>query len=39
MLKSEDIIAGLQSIVNDYSDVAIIWHGFFYIMYSNKSPG
>jgi hypothetical protein len=32
MLKSEDIINGLQSIVNDYSTFAIIWHGFFYIL-------
>lgn len=32
MLKSEDIINGLQSIVNDYSTVAILWHAVFYIM-------
>jgi hypothetical protein len=32
MLRSEDIIAGLQSIVNDYSNFAIIWHGLFYVL-------
>lgn len=32
MLKSEDIINGLQSIVNDYSTFAVMWHGFFYIL-------
>jgi MFS family permease len=32
MLKSENIIAGLQTIVNNHSNVAIIWHGFFYIL-------
>jgi hypothetical protein len=32
MLKSEDILNGLQSIVNDYSTVAIIWHAVFYIL-------
>jgi hypothetical protein len=32
MLKSEDIINGLQSIVNKYSIYAVIWHGFFYIL-------
>lgn len=32
MLKSEDIINGLQSIVNDYSTIAILWHVVFYIM-------
>lgn len=32
MLKSEDIISGLQSIVNDYSAIAILWHVVFYIL-------
>jgi len=32
MLKSEDIIKGLQSIVNNYSAFAIIWHGIIYIL-------
>ncbi len=32
MLKSEDIIAGLQSIVNNYTTVAILWHGLFYVL-------
>lgn len=32
MLKSEDILAGLQSIVNNYTTVAILWHGIFYIL-------
>lgn len=30
MLKSEDIIAGLQTIVNDFSGIAITWHVMFY---------
>jgi hypothetical protein len=32
MLKSKDIINGLQSIVNDYSTIAILWHAVFYIL-------
>jgi hypothetical protein len=32
MLKSKDIINGLQSIVNDYSAFAMIWHAIFYIL-------
>jgi hypothetical protein len=32
MIKSEDIVNGLQSIVNDYSTFAILWHGIFYII-------
>lgn len=32
MLKSEEIINGLQSIVNDYSTIALIWHAVFYIL-------
>lgn len=32
MLKAEEIINGLQSIVNDYSTIALIWHAVFYIL-------
>jgi len=32
MPKTSDIINGLQSIVNDYSAVAIIWHIVFYLI-------
>ena len=32
MPKKEDIINGLQSIVNDYSTFAIIWHALFYLL-------
>jgi len=32
MIKSEDILKGLQSIVNDYASFAIIWHGLFYLL-------
>lgn len=32
MLKSEEIINGLQSIVNDYPTIAMIWHVVFYIL-------
>jgi hypothetical protein len=32
MLKSEDIINGLQSIVDDNSAFAVIWHCVFYIL-------
>ena len=32
MPKTEEIINGLQSIVNDYSTFAIIWHAVFYFL-------
>jgi len=32
MPKTEDIINGLQSIVNEYSTVAMIWHALFYLL-------
>jgi hypothetical protein len=32
MIKSEDIIAGLQSIVDEYSIFALVWHLFFYLL-------
>lgn len=32
MPKTEDIINGLQSVVNDYSTFAIIWHAIFYFL-------
>jgi hypothetical protein len=32
MLKKDDIIDGLQKIVNDYSIFAIIWHVVFYLL-------
>jgi hypothetical protein len=32
MLKAEEIISGLQSIVDDYSEAAMIWHVAFYIL-------
>ncbi len=32
MLKAEDILNGLQSIVNNNSIFAIIWHGVFYLL-------
>ena len=32
MPKKDDIIDGLQSIVNDYSTFAIIWHVIFYLL-------
>jgi hypothetical protein len=32
MPKSEEIINGLQSIVNDYSTFAVIWHVVFYFL-------
>jgi hypothetical protein len=32
MLKSEDIVNGLQTIVNDYSTFAIVWHAVFYFL-------
>ncbi len=32
MPKTEDILNGLQSIVNDYSSYAIIWHAIFYLL-------
>lgn len=32
MLKSEDIINSLQSIVNDYSTFAMMWHALIYIL-------
>jgi hypothetical protein len=32
MPKTEDIINGLQRIVNDYSTFAIIWHAVFYFL-------
>lgn len=32
MLKAEDIINGLQAIVNEYSTIAIIWHVIFYAL-------
>ncbi len=32
MLKSEDIINGLQAIVNEYTGVAITWHVLFYCL-------
>jgi hypothetical protein len=32
MPKTEDIINGLQSIVNNYSAFAIVWHAVFYLL-------
>jgi hypothetical protein len=32
MPKTEEIISGLQTIVNDFSTFAIIWHALFYIL-------
>jgi hypothetical protein len=32
MPKTEDIINGLQTIVNEYSTFAIIWHAVFYLL-------
>ena len=32
MPKTEDILNGLQSIVNDYSTFAMIWHALFYVL-------
>lgn len=32
MPKTEEIINGLQSIVNDYSTFAVIWHALFYFL-------
>lgn len=32
MPKTEEILNGLQKIVNDYSTVAIIWHLVFYVL-------
>lgn len=32
MLRSEDIINGLQTIVNEYSKFSIVWHVIFYAM-------
>jgi len=32
MPKTVDIINGLQTIVNNYSAIAIIWHAFFYLL-------
>jgi len=32
MPKTEEIINGLQKIVNDYSTLAIIWHALFYLL-------
>lgn len=32
MPKTEDIINGLQSVVNDYSTFAIVWHAIFYFL-------
>ncbi len=32
MPKTEEIINGLQTIVNDYSTFAIIWHALFYLI-------
>jgi hypothetical protein len=32
MPKTEEIISGLQKIVNDYSTIAIIWHIMFYAL-------
>ena len=32
MPKTEEILNGLQSIVNDYSTFAIIWHAVFYFL-------
>ena len=32
MPKTEEIISGLRTIVNDYSTFAIIWHAVFYLL-------
>jgi hypothetical protein len=32
MPKTEDILNGLQTIVNEYSTFAIIWHALFYLL-------
>jgi hypothetical protein len=32
MPKTEEILNGLQKIVNDYSTIAIIWHVIFYAL-------
>jgi len=32
MPKTEEIINGLQSVVNDYSTFAIVWHAIFYFL-------
>jgi len=32
MPRTEDIINGLQRIVNNYSTFAIIWHALFYLL-------
>lgn len=32
MLKSQEIISGLQAIVNEYSMYAVIWHVVFYVL-------